>query len=136
MNIQSNNQKTHINQEAPFARRLLAQLDEAPLTPVQTERLRKIRIAALEKARAPVAVRHGVLAGAVQWFQQLGHDRHRSLIAAAGAVAIFLAVGIYWQSLPEPWDADEDIQLLAGDLPPDAYLSDRVDSIASDSTAR
>jgi len=131
-----NTQQSDRNQEPLFIRRLVAQLDEVPLTAAQAERLRKIRITALEKARAPVALRHGVLAGAVQWFQQLGHDRHRGLLAAAGAVAIFLAVGIYWQSLPEPWDADEDVQLLAGDLPPDAYLSDRVDSIANDGTAR
>lgn len=122
--------------DSPFVRHLVAQLDDAPLTSAQADRLRKIRVAALEKARAPVAVRHGVLAGAVQWLQQLGHDRHRGLMAAVGAVAIFVAVGIYWQSLPEPWDADEDIQLLAGDLPPDAYLSDQIDSIASDSAAR
>lgn len=111
-----------------LARKLASMLDELPLSTKQQERLRLARFAALEKARAPVAIRQSRLAGVWHWVQDHSHERTIWLLAAAAAVC--LGVAVYWQSAPDAWDDEVDVMLLAGELPPDAYLDDKIDSLA------
>lgn len=118
------------NDNEAFARRVTAALDEIPLSPKQVERLRSARVAALEQARAPVTVPHSIVAGPVHWLQERQHHRQVTWWLVGAAAVVCLAVTVYWHSQPDQWDDDVDVQLLAGDLPPDAYLDEKIDVLA------
>lgn len=114
------------DRDAEFARKLTRHLDRgaAALKPGTAYRLQRARALALATAVAePVAVRELALAGAGGW------RRHSGWGGAARWLALILllgGVGFGWQQWHAVQQVREfaeiDAQLLASDLPIDAYL--------------
>ncbi|QDQ26598.1 DUF3619 family protein [Chitinimonas arctica] len=110
-----------------FGRTIAAQLGDGELTPSQRARLETSRQRALAHAAKPAPVR--ALAGLAGW--PLRHPRYRKWLPYAW-FALLVGVALYcWQYEPASFiDDDIDTQLLADEVPLDAWLSDRVDYLA------
>ncbi|MBV1774345.1 DUF3619 family protein [Burkholderiaceae bacterium DAT-1] len=112
----------HINEDK-FGRSIAGYLDDAPLNATQLHKLSRARMAALAHAREPAHV--GVFAGVGYWLER--HPVQRSWMLGGFAILLGLMVTLYIQGTVE--DEEDDLHLLADELPMEAYLGDHVDQV-------
>lgn len=103
-----------------FGRRVVDHLDAAPLTPYQTERLRRARLAALAAAHAPAPSKPAA--------------EPRRRWALGFVLALIVGTAVFWTGGESDHPDDEiDAMLLADELPPDVYLDDQLMQMAQES---
>ncbi|GAB3263077.1 DUF3619 family protein [Chitinimonas naiadis] len=116
---------THQIDTERVAREVGRDLAELPLTLRQQTRLAAAREQALAKAGSTSSV--GIFAGLLTW--RLHHPVGARRFGQAAWVAVMLMAGlVLWHSQPDSFiDDDVDTQLLADEVPIEAWLSEQAD---------
>ncbi|MDK2126322.1 DUF3619 family protein [Parachitinimonas caeni] len=114
-----------------FGKRLAGHLSEAAeqLSAAQKEKLGMARLRALERARMRAPQPVGALAGVGVGLGRQLRDSHKLWRVGLIALAIGAAIAFSLQFNDVQTDDDIDTLLLSDELPPDAYISERFDTI-------
>ncbi|WP_269533718.1 DUF3619 family protein [Chitinimonas sp. BJYL2] len=109
--------------------RLGRDIDAIPTSPRQQQRLHAIRTNALERVRPG---RTGRLASLRAWC--FSHPAAERRLAQSALALLVLCAGLaLWQSHPSSYIDDEvDAQLLADEVPVDAWLSDQASALGGE----